>query len=109
MSPWTNVSLDQCLLGLMSLGQSVPWTTVLGQMYQHQSSMLWTIGSYFIIVLKNLCLIRVFNTLYLAQVISLLDTSINKFLLSKLWPVLVFPLLFLVNIVTYEYPLTYNL
>ena len=27
-SPWTNVSLDKSLLGLMSLGQNCPWTTV---------------------------------------------------------------------------------
>ena len=28
LAPWTNVSLDKILLGLMSLGQSGPWTTV---------------------------------------------------------------------------------
>ena len=27
-SPWTNVSLDKSLLGLMPLGQNGPWTTV---------------------------------------------------------------------------------
>ena len=27
-SPWTNVSLDKSLLGLMSLGQRSPWTAV---------------------------------------------------------------------------------
>ena len=26
MSPWTNVSLDKCLLGQMSPGTTVPWT-----------------------------------------------------------------------------------
>ena len=28
MSPWTTVSLDNSVLGLLSLGQTVTWTTV---------------------------------------------------------------------------------